>query len=91
MYAYNRNYQELMPAPDDKASADGAAQANTSVALDPSIRYKVFTFDYLIKHLIDYGEDQGESRVRQIAHWKLRTTENILKSLLKHHMDQVAK
>ena len=25
-----------------------------------------------------------------MAHWKLRTTENILKSLLKHHMDVVA-
>lgn len=53
-------------------------------------RYKVFTFDYLIKHLLDYGEEQGEARVRQMAFWRLRTTENLLKSLLKHHMDVVA-
>jgi hypothetical protein len=32
--------------------------------LDPATKFKVFTFDYLIKHLLDYGEEQGESRVR---------------------------
>jgi hypothetical protein len=29
-----------------------------------NIKFKVFTFEYLIKHILDYGEDQGESRVR---------------------------
>jgi hypothetical protein len=62
----------------------------TGSVTDNRMRYKIFTLDYLIKHLIDYSEDQGEARVRQMATWKLRTTENILKSLLKHHMDIVA-
>lgn len=51
---------------------------------------KVFTIDFVIKKLIDYGEDQAEARVRQVAHWKIRTTENFLRSLLKNGMDRVA-
>jgi hypothetical protein len=27
-------------------------------------KYRVFTLDYVIKKLIDYGEDQAEARVR---------------------------
>lgn len=57
---------------------------------DSGIRYKVFTLDYIFKKLIDYGEDQAEARVRQVAHWKLKTSENMLRSLLKNGMDRVA-
>jgi hypothetical protein len=34
---------------------------------DSGIKYKVFTLDYVFKKLIDYGEDQAEARVRQVA------------------------
>jgi hypothetical protein len=50
----------------------------------------VFTLDYIIKKLIDYGEEQAEARVRQVAQWKLKTTENVLRSLLKNGIDKVA-
>ena len=56
---------------------------------DPA-KYRVFTLDYIFKKLIDYGEDQAEARVRQVAQWKLKTTENMLRSLLKNGMDRVA-
>ena len=46
--------------------------------------------EFVIKQILDFGEDEGESRVRRIAHWKLKTTENILKALLIHHMDTIA-
>lgn len=46
--------------------------------------------DYVFKKLIDYGEDQAEARVRQVAQWKLKTSENMLRSLLKNGMDRVA-
>lgn len=81
MYAYNKNFQDLGTQPDEKQNDE-----TESVG-----RYKVFTFDYMVKHLIDYGEEQSEARIRQVAHWKLRTTENILRSLIKHHMDIIAK
>ena len=76
-----------MLPPSDEKTVSGPTSENS----DTPGRYKVFTIDYLIKRLLDYGEDQGESRVRQVAQWKLKTTENILFSLLKHHMDNVAK
>jgi hypothetical protein len=62
VYAYNKNYQELQVAP-----ADDTTSKNRSEFVDSSdtpSRYKVFTFDYLIKRLLDYGEEQGQSRVR---------------------------
>jgi hypothetical protein len=54
-------------------------------------KVKVFTLDFVIKKLIDYGEDQAEQRVRQLSQWKIKTTENLLKSLLKNGMDRVAR
>jgi len=54
-------------------------------------RYKVFTFEYLIQNLIEFGGDQAETRIRQLAGWKLRSSENVLKALLKGHMDLIAK
>lgn len=45
-------------------------------------RYRVFTLDYIFRKVIDYGEDQAEARIRVIAKWKLRSSENILQSLL---------
>jgi len=40
--------------------------------------------------IIDYSEDQAVARVRQVANWKLKTTENVLLSLLNNGMDVVA-
>lgn len=53
-------------------------------------RFKVFTLDYVIKKIIDYGEELGKDLVKGVAAWRLRTTENILKSMLKNNMDDVA-
>lgn len=47
-------------------------------------RFKVFTFDFVIKKVIDFAEDKAEQRVRKIANWKIQSTENILKALLKN-------
>jgi hypothetical protein len=53
-------------------------------------RYRVFTLDYIFRKVIDYGEDQAEARIRVIAKWKIRSSENILQSLLNNSMDKVA-
>jgi hypothetical protein len=51
----------------------------------------VFTFDFVFRKFIDFGEDQAVSRIRAMANWKLKTTENMLRSLLKNGMDSVAR
>ncbi len=59
----------------------------------------MFTIDYIIKKVIDYSEEKGKYRfikfignelVKEIAKWKLRSTENVLKALLKNNMDDIA-
>ena len=88
MFAYNRNYQELIiPVEDGSKNSGGKSDFLES----DSHRYKVFTFEFLIKKILDYGEDQGHTRVRQIANWGIKTKENVLRALLKNHMDQIAK
>jgi len=74
MMAFNKNYQDTMPHLDSESEG-------------PADRFKVFSFEYLVHNLIEFGGDQGETRVRQLAGWKLRSSENVLKALLKWHMD----
>ena len=86
MFAYNKNYQDMQPSSDDLAISARKVAENIS-----SQRYKVFTMEHVIRQTLDFGEDEGESRVRRIANWKLKTTENVLRSLLLHQMDKIAK
>lgn len=62
VYAYNKNFQELQVAPADDTISKNRSEFVDNI--DSASRYKVFTFDYLIKRLIDYGEEQGHNRVR---------------------------
>jgi hypothetical protein len=55
-----------------------------------SARFKVFTLDYVIKKVLDYAEEKGLELVDQIAKWGLKSSENILKALLKNNMDDIA-
>jgi hypothetical protein len=85
VFAYNKNYAEIV-AGEDLTTPRKEGEISQEIS-----HYKVFTMDFIIKQTLDFGEDEGESRVRRIAHWKLKTTENVLKSLLIHHMDRIAK
>lgn len=53
-------------------------------------RFRVFTFDYVFKKIIDYADLAAEQRIRRIVNWKIPSTENILKSLLKNNQDKIA-
>ena len=57
---------------------------------DDSERFKVFTLEFVIKKVIDYAEDKTDQRVREIAKWKIKSTENVLKALLKNNKDEIA-
>lgn len=51
------------------------------------MQYRTFTLDFVFKKLLEFGEDQALNRIRTIANWKFKTTENVLKSLLKNGVD----
>lgn len=92
MFVYNKNYEELMSKRKflkllEMAQADNDPEA---VKQAESARFRVFTIDYIIKKVIDYGEEMGKELVEQIAQWKLKSTENILKAMLKNNMDDIA-
>ena len=56
-----------------------------SSELAPSSRFKVFTFDFMLKRIVDFSEEHTIARVKRIAQWKIKSTENIIKSLLKNN------
>lgn len=87
MFAYNKNYQEIQ----NSKSFNVFSDRNSNSGGSDNIQYKTFTLDYIFKKLVDFGEDQAVNRIKKIANWKLKTTENILKSLLKNGLDVIAK
>ena len=78
-----RKFLKLLEA----AQADNDEEA---VKKAEGARFKVFTIEYVIKKLIDYGEEQARKIVVEVASWKLQTTENVIKALLINNMDDVA-
>ena len=83
LFMYNKNYEEL-------PFGRNLLKPGQSSSSSEEKRYKVFTFNYLFRKLTEYGEDAAEAKARDICKWKLRTTENILHSLLVNNQDQVA-
>jgi len=94
MFVYNKNYEELM----SKRKFEKLVQAALSSSdNDPDAvkalsgaRFKVFTLDYIIKKVLDYAEEKGPEMVELVASWHLKSSENILKALLKNNLDDVA-
>jgi len=78
-----KKFQKILEA----ASVDNDPEAIRAAA---GARFKVFTFDYIIKKNIDFGEEMGSQLVESIAQWRFRSSENIIKALLKNNMDDVA-
>ena len=78
-----RKFQKIL----ESASLDNDPEAIRAAA---GARFKVFTFDYIIKKNIDYGEEMGKQLVEKVAEWKFKSSENILKSMLKNNMDDIA-
>jgi tRNA U34 5-carboxymethylaminomethyl modifying GTPase MnmE/TrmE len=46
--------------------------------------------EFVIKKVIDYSEEKVDKRVRDMALWKIKSTENMLKALLKNNKDEIA-
>lgn len=61
MFAFNRNFEELMSKRKFLKLLELAEAENDPEAVKQaeSARFKVFTLDYIIKKLIDYGDEMG--------------------------------
>ncbi len=90
MFVYNKNYEELMSKRKFEKLLASANQDGTDIKQLANARFKVFTIDYVIKKILDYGEEKGIELVQAVAKWKLKSSENILKALLKNNMDEIA-
>ena len=92
---YNKNYEELMSKRKFMKLMEAAMvqseQDPEAIKNAQGARFKVFTIDYIIKKIIDYGEERVNELVDEVAAWKLKSTENILKALLKNNMDEIAR
>ena len=62
MFAFNKNYEELMSKRKFQKILESASLHNDPEAIRAAAgaRFKVFTFDYIIKKNIDYGEEMGK-------------------------------
>lgn len=92
---YNKNYEELMSKRKFmklmEAAMAQSEQDPEAIKNAQGARFKVFTVDYVIKKIIDYGEERVNEIVDEVAGWRLKSTENILKALLKNNMDEIAR
>ncbi len=79
IFYFNKNFMDITSTHGlnkNEISADG--------------KFRVFTIDFVIRKLIDYSDEQVAPKIRQIGMWKIKSTENILKSFLSNNMDVVA-
>jgi len=53
-----------------------------AIKLRRKVKYTTYTFDWLIKQVLDYSTDDAEIKIRQIASWKLNGNENFIMSML---------
>jgi hypothetical protein len=95
MFVYNKNFEELMSKRKFmklmEAAMAQSEQDPEAIKNAQGARFKVFTVDYIIKKIIDYGEEKVDELVDEVAGWRLKSTENILKALLKNNMDEIAR
>ena len=76
VYAYGQNYEkkhkENEEDEDDEDSDDDLDEE------DIEAKYNTFTFDFLFKKILEYCEDQSTIRIKAVANWKIKSSENIL-------------
>ena len=88
MFAYNRNYEEVMSKKKFLKMLEITGQENPG----EQARFKVFTFEFIVKKMLDFlPSDKAMKKVKEVANWKIQSTENILRALLKNNLDELAK
>ena len=106
VWAYNKNYaripriwskedDERDPGRDGDVLSDesryesqdsnGAFQARRTEG-----RYRTYTYDFLIKLVLQHAPETANEKIRAIAKWGLESNENMLRALLVNRQDKLA-
>jgi hypothetical protein len=101
VWAFNKNY-ELKPgisleeqeipeseSDEEKLMRQSEDQINDRAKMLEKLYY-VYTYDFLIKQVLKYCQEDAPGMIKQIAEWKLLSSENVLQSLLTNRQDEVA-
>ena len=92
VFAFNQNYQfigELEESSDDDDSHAPSQECPAEMRKNVE-NYRTFTYDWLIKKIMEYCEEETPQRIKQVANWRLRSTENFLQSMLTNRQDIIA-
>jgi hypothetical protein len=82
VYAFNKNFTKLTDYNGESMSDSSSEEEDEDTARDYSHRYKTYTFDYLIKKVLEYCLDDYVPRIRAICDWRLKSSENFLLAML---------
>ncbi len=87
VWAFNKNFERRTKAINSLShdSNDEDDEADNS-----NDKYKTYTFDYLIKMVLDYCLDDYVPRIRAICDWRLKSSENFLLAMLINRQDVIA-
>lgn len=78
MFAYNKNYHQIKSAsPDDIRAGDSVDDVIVE-------EVKTFTYEILIRLVLEFAEENAQQVLEAIAMWKLLSNENFLISCLKN-------
>jgi hypothetical protein len=83
LFASNKNYEEL-PLSIFNNNLEKKTTHGGEMTDSENSNYRTYTIDYVIKKLNEFGEENAKELIRAVANWKIRTTEKVLKSLLKN-------
>ena len=91
----NKNYEVI----EEESSSDSATSETEenishreSIGGLPAQQYNVFTYNFLLKNIVDYSNNKQvlNDRVEKVANWKLRSSESFLQSMLINRQDRIA-
>ena len=94
VWAFNKNYErqldvERLNQSEDSSEASSQDSQGNIVPFNRA-KYRTYTYDFLFKKILEFCPDDYVPRIRQIASWGLKSSENFLLSLLINRQDVIA-
>jgi hypothetical protein len=86
VWAFNKNFRR-----ENATSAKDDTTSRKSSQSEPKEkRYTTYTFNFLIKAVLEHCPDDHAPRIRAICDWRLDSTENFLMAMLINRQDVIA-
>jgi hypothetical protein len=80
VWAFNKNYCRIKSK---LSTIDSDSERNPD-------KYQTYTFNYLIKTVLEHCPDDHAPRIRAICDWRLKSSENFLMAMLMNRQDVIA-